>query len=135
MISVAKKWQRVSPARARETVRDGSGVALECSGLSKSFGSVRAVSGLDLAVAEGRILALLGQAAVARPLRLIAGFEQPDEGEIRIGGRVVSDSTTVVPPEKRRFGMVFQEGALFPHLTVEQNVAYGLRGPQTMPSG
>ena len=130
MISVAKKWQRVSPARARETVRDGSGVALECSGLSKSFGSVRAVSGLDLAVAEGRILALLGPSGCGKTttLRLIAGFEQPDEGEIRIGGRVVSDSTTVVPPEKRRFGMVFQEGALFPHLTVEQNVAYGLRG-------
>ena len=129
MISVAKKWQRVSSARVHETGRDGSGAALECSGLSKSFGSVQAVSRLDLAVTEGRILALLGPSGCGKTttLRLIAGFEQPDEGEIRIGGRIVSTSTTVVPPEKRRFGMVFQEGALFPHLTVEQNVAYGLR--------
>lgn len=129
MISVAKKWHRVSPARVHETGGEGSSAALECTRLSKNFGSVRAVSGLDLAVAEGQILALLGPSGCGKTttLRLIAGFEQPDEGEIRIGGRVVSTSTAVVPPEKRRFGMVFQEGALFPHLTVEQNVAYGLR--------
>ena len=129
MISLAKKRQRVSVDQTDETRGNGFGAALECTGLSKNFGGVQAVSGLDLAVAEGRILALLGPSGCGKTttLRLIAGFEQPDEGEIRIGRRVVSTSTTVVPPEKRRFGMVFQEGALFPHLTVEQNVAYGLR--------
>ena len=78
---------------------------------------------------EGRILALLGPSGCGKTttLRLMAGFERPDEGKIRIGGRIVSSPTMVVPPEKRRLGMVFQEGALFPHLTVEQNVAYGLR--------
>ena len=129
MISVAKSRQTVSADQASEPGKEGSGSALECVGLSKSFGSIQAVSGLDLTIAGGRILALLGPSGCGKTttLRLIAGFEQPDEGEIRIGGRVVSTATTLVPPEKRRFGMVFQEGALFPHLTVEQNVAYGLK--------
>ena len=108
---------------------DANGAALECSGVSKSFGSVAAVSALNLSVEEGRTLALLGPSGCGKTttLRLVAGFERPDEGEIRIGGRLVSSPTAVVPPERRRIGMVFQEGALFPHLTVKQNVAYGLR--------
>ena len=84
---------------------------------------------MDLCVQSGRILALLGPSGCGKTttLRLIAGFEQLDEGEICIGGRVVSSHAGSQPPEKRRIGMVFQEGALFPHLTVEQNVGYGLR--------
>ena len=107
-------------------------MGLHCSGVSKRYGSVQAVAGLDLAAEPGRILALLGPSGCGKTttLRLIAGFEQPDEGEISIAGRVVSSPSDSIPPERRRIGMVFQEGALFPHLTVEQNVGYGLRKEQ-----
>ena len=114
---------------ADESPGNSGGVALECAGVVKRFGDIEAVSGLDLAVASGKILALLGPSGCGKTtaLRLIAGFEQPDEGEITVGGRVVSSRSGLTPPERRRIGMVFQEGALFPHLTVEQNVGYGLR--------
>ncbi len=118
---------RISSATASP---DGSGAAsLECAGVVKRFGDVAAVDGLDLAVGSGKILALLGPSGCGKTtaLRLVAGFEQPDMGEIAVGGRVVSSPAGSLPPEKRRIGMVFQEGALFPHLTVEQNVGYGLR--------
>lgn len=103
--------------------------ALQCAGLVKRFGEVVAVAGLNLSVDPGKILALLGPSGCGKTtaLRLIAGFEQPDEGEIIVGGRVISSPSASLPPEKRRIGMVFQEGALFPHLTVEQNIGYGLR--------
>ena len=87
------------------------------------------MAGLDLAVESGKILALLGPSGCGKTtaLRLIAGFDRPDEGEISVAGRVVSSPTGSLPPERRHVGMVFQEGALFPHLTVEQNVGYGIR--------
>ena len=129
MINATKRKGTAAPALdAPDGARRTGGVVLECAGVSKSFGSVRAVAGLNLAVKSGRILALLGPSGCGKTttLRLIAGFEQPDAGEILVGGRVVSSAAGLLPPEKRRIGMVFQEGALFPHLTVEQNVGYGL---------
>ena len=102
--------------------------ALECKDLVKTFNGVSAVSGLNLSIAKGEILALLGPSGCGKTtaLRLIAGFESPDQGVIVIGGQTVNENSHTIPPEKRRVGMVFQEGALFPHLSVEQNIAYGL---------
>ena len=102
--------------------------ALECAGLVKHFNGVAAVDGLDLSIPEGQILALLGPSGCGKTtaLRLIAGFEEPDDGVISIGGHTVNGAGGNTPPERRHVGMVFQEGALFPHLTVEQNIAYGL---------
>jgi iron(III) transport system ATP-binding protein len=103
---------------------------IRLSGVSKSFGAVEAVRHLNLDVTEGKILALLGPSGCGKTttLRLLAGFESPDAGEIEIAGRLVAGRGVDVAPEKRRVGMVFQDFALFSHLTVAKNVAYGLKG-------
>ncbi|MDR4306826.1 ABC transporter ATP-binding protein [Chelatococcus sambhunathii] len=96
--------------------------------VSKSYGGQPVLRGVDLAVREGEIAALLGPSGCGKTtlLRLIAGFERVDAGEIAIGGETASRAASHTPPEKRRIGYVPQEGALFPHLTVAGNVAYGL---------
>jgi iron(III) transport system ATP-binding protein len=101
---------------------------LEIRGLRKSFGGTRVLRGLDLDVPSGAVAAVLGPSGCGKTtlLRLVAGFEHADAGEIRIGGRVVADARTSLPPERRRVGVVPQEGALFPHLDVASNVAFGL---------
>jgi iron(III) transport system ATP-binding protein len=96
-------------------------------GVSKRFGSVRAVASASIEIGRGEFVALLGPSGCGKTtlLRLIAGFEAPDEGSVRIGERVVAGGTWV-PPERRHVGMVFQDYALFPHLTIARNVGYGL---------
>ncbi|MFL5865495.1 MAG: ABC transporter ATP-binding protein [Thermoleophilaceae bacterium] len=98
------------------------------SGVSKSFGSTRAVDGVSLEVASGELVAVLGPSGCGKTtlLRLIAGFERPDAGSLSVGGVEMAGTGSFVPPDKRKIGMVFQDYALFPHLTVKANVAFGL---------
>jgi len=102
---------------------------LECHHLEKSYNTQPAVKDVHIHVNEGEILAVVGPSGCGKTttLRLIAGFERPDRGEIRMQGRPLSNEKIFIPPEKRRIGVVFQDYALFPHLTVYENVAFGLR--------
>ena len=102
--------------------------AIECRGLFERFGDTIALDDFDLVVQDGTIVSLLGPSGCGKTtaLRAIAGFEPPDAGTVSIGGRLVFSDGVDVPPEKRRVGMVFQEYALFPHMTVANNVGYGV---------
>ncbi|MET0910895.1 MAG: ABC transporter ATP-binding protein [Ilumatobacteraceae bacterium] len=100
--------------------------------LSKTFPGkpdVRALVDVDLDVASGTLLAILGPSGCGKTtlLRIIAGFDQPDDGTVTLGDRQVSSPTTSVPPHRRQVGIVPQEGGLFPHLDVHANIAFGLR--------
>jgi iron(III) transport system ATP-binding protein len=102
--------------------------AIRAIGVHKAFGPVRAVDGVNLDVAEGEICALLGPSGCGKTtmLRLLAGFEAPDSGCIVLDGEIIAGGRTYLQPEKRRVGMVFQDYALFPHMTVAANVGYAL---------
>ena len=99
-------------------------IAVEFSNTSRHFGSVKAVDGVDLKIEEGSFFAMLGPSGSGKTtcLRLISGFEQPTGGQIRIFGEDVSNT----PPHLRNVNTVFQDYALFPHMSVRDNVAYGL---------
>ncbi len=101
---------------------------LHVAGLSKSFGAAPVLRGIDLTVAPGRLVAILGASGSGKTtlLRLLCGFERADAGRITLGGQLVSAPGVHRPPEQRRVGYVAQEGALFPHLTVAENVLFGL---------
>ena len=111
---------------------DNAGVSsdtvLELDGLKKSYGTELVVEGLSLSVREGEILTLLGPSGCGKTttLRLIAGLERPDGGTVRLNGESMSGSSFVAP-ENRGVGVVFQEFALFPHLTARENIAFGLK--------
>ncbi|MGH3909550.1 MAG: ABC transporter ATP-binding protein [Pseudonocardiaceae bacterium] len=97
-------------------------------GVSKSFGATPVLRGVDLTVPQGALAAVLGPSGCGKTtlLRVVAGFDTADAGEVVIGGRLVTGPGVAIPPERRRVGMVPQEGALFPHLSVAGNVAFGL---------
>src|SRR5690348_38068 len=139
-------WAGTEPDRARSATLPGSQAgamahsrdtagraadlpAIELAGVAKEFQArgevVHAVRGLDLAIAEGEFFSLLGPSGCGKTttMRMIAGFEEPTRGAIRLHGSDV----TGVPPNKRDVNMVFQSYALFPHMTVFENVAFGLR--------
>jgi iron(III) transport system ATP-binding protein len=101
---------------------------LRVAALTKAFGERPILRGVDLFVPSGSLVTILGGSGSGKTtlLRLLNGFERPDSGSIEIGGREVSGESVHVPPEQRRVGYVAQEGALFPHLTVGENVVFGL---------
>lgn len=107
-------------------------MTLEVDHLTKHFTRAEqpAVDGISFALTQGETLALVGPSGCGKTttLRLIAGLERPDSGVIRLNGRQVAGPECFVPPERRHVGLVFQDHALFPHLTVAQNVAFGLAG-------
>ena len=105
--------------------------AIRLEGVSKSYGAVPAVVDCSLEVADGELLALLGPSGCGKTtvLRLLGGFLWPDRGAIRIGDRDVAG----LPPFRRNIGFTFQSYALFPHLTVWDNVAFGLRDAPPLP--
>jgi len=107
-------------------------VAIRLRGLSRSFGDVQAVNGVDLDVFDGEFLTMLGPSGSGKTtvLRMIAGFERPDGGSIELAGRDVTND----PPNGRDVNTVFQDYALFPHMSVQKNVEYGLR-VKKVPSG
>jgi len=104
-----------------------SDLAIDADGVEKAFGRTRAVAGATLRVGSGELVALLGPSGSGKTtlLRVIAGFETPDAGRVAIAGRPVAGDGVWVEPEHRRIGMVFQDGALFPHLSVAGNVGFG----------
>jgi iron(III) transport system ATP-binding protein len=102
---------------------------IDIASVDKRFGSFRALIGVDLSIEEHEFVTLLGPSGCGKTtmLRTLAGFLAPDAGTIYVDGRLLSSPKGVVPPEQRRMGMVFQNYAIWPHMSVFDNVAFGLR--------
>jgi iron(III) transport system ATP-binding protein len=102
---------------------------VQLNGLTKRYGGVPVVNDVSLSIGKGQLVCLLGPSGCGKTttLRLIAGFLHPDAGEISVGGRRISSPESSEAPERRNMSMIFQSYALWPHMTVYENVAYGLR--------
>jgi iron(III) transport system ATP-binding protein len=102
--------------------------SVELRGLTKRYGSIAVVDKVSLHIEHGSLVCLLGPSGCGKTttLRLIAGFIEPSEGEINVGDRLVSSPARTLPPERRNMSMIFQSYALWPHMTVTENIAYGL---------
>lgn len=148
MQAVAKNHLRISLFRQKKAVRSGKNplvlwalspvvflrttatlTIIEFKQVSKFYGDVEALHDLSLAVEEDQVISLLGPSGCGKTttLRLIAGVETPDTGDLWVSRKHVSGSGIWVPPEQRRIGMVFQDYALFPHLNLYKNIAFGLQ--------
>ena len=103
--------------------------SVELRGLTKRYGDVAVVDNISLTIEHGHLVCLLGPSGCGKTttLRLIAGFVEPSGGEIRVGDRVMSSPAQTLPPERRNMSMIFQSYALWPHMTVAENIVYGLK--------
>src|SRR5689334_14252320 len=121
------------PSRALIRARTRVGVkrlaSVDLRGLTKRFGALAVVDNVSLKIDHGQLVCLLGPSGCGKTttLRLIAGFLEPSDGEIHVGERVVSSKAKTLPPEQRNMSMIFQSYALWPHMTVAENIVYGLR--------
>ena len=106
---------------------------IECRNLTKSYGVLEAVSDFSLHLEEHEFLSILGPSGCGKStlLRLIAGLEVPSRGQVLLEKREISGEKIILPPERRKFGMIFQDFALFPHLSIEKNIAYGVNGSRS----
>src|SRR5258706_15199156 len=103
--------------------------SVELRGLTKRYGALAVVDDVSLPIEHGTLVCLLGPSGCGKTttLRLIAGFVEPTAGEILVGDQVISSPARTLPPERRNMSMIFQSYALWPHMTVAENVAYGLQ--------
>lgn len=103
--------------------------SVDLRGLTKRFGSLAVVDNVSLTIDHGQLVCLLGPSGCGKTttLRLLAGFLEPTGGEIHVGDRLVSSTARTLPPEQRKMSMIFQSYALWPHMTVAENIVYGLR--------
>ena len=103
--------------------------SVELRDLTKRYGTIAVVDDVSLHIEHGHLVCLLGPSGCGKTttLRLIAGFVEPSEGEIRVGDRLISSPARTLPPEQRNMSMIFQSYALWPHMTVAENIVYGLK--------